>query len=426
MNIFKRLQQKPISRILSAAALSTGVLLAHTVHAGSEEQAKRIHDRLTGVPPSSVILEQMVEQLDLGNGVEAARIAIDNDENHDFYNVTLKNWAAPATNRDQTVFVDLNDYIATLIGAVRDGDDPTSPVDFRTAFYGDMLYVGSDASLPAYANNNNAHYAELEAQLGRNSNSGLTLKDQLVRVSQSATTGVPPEGVAGVVTSRAAAKAFLIAGTNRANFRFTLLNHLCLDLEQVHDVTLPPDRIRQDVSRSPGGDARVFLNNCIGCHSGMDPMTQAFAYHNYVFDAENDVTGENGQIEYTPGVVQEKNLVNGATFQWGFVTPNDNWDNYWRQGQNSVLGWEDGLAAERGVGSGTGASSMIRELVHSQQFAHCQVTKAYRAVCLKEPDLSDEPGNDAAAFNSIVSNFTSNGYNMKGVFMEVADYCKGE
>ena len=64
-------------------------------------------------------------------------------------------------------------------------------------------------------------------------------------------------------------------------FRFTLLNHLCRDMEQMHDTTRPPDRIRQDVTRSPGGDSSVFLNNCIGCHSGMDPMAQAFAYYDF-------------------------------------------------------------------------------------------------------------------------------------------------
>ena len=54
-----------------------------------------------------------------------------------------------------------------------------------------------------------------------------------------------------------------------------------MDMEQVHDTSIIPDRIRQDVSRSPGGDSRVFLNNCIGCHAGMDPLAQAFAYYNY-------------------------------------------------------------------------------------------------------------------------------------------------
>ena len=81
---------------------------------------------------------------------------------------------------------------------------------------------------------------------------------------------------------RARCQAFFVAGTNRAMFRFTLLNHMCRDLEEIQDTARPPDRIRQDVSRSPGGDARLFLNNCVGCHSGMDPMAQAFAY--YTFD----------------------------------------------------------------------------------------------------------------------------------------------
>ena len=60
-----------------------------------------------------------------------------------------------------------------------------------------------------------------------------------------------------------------------------MMNHLCNDLQTIMDTTRPPDRIRQDVTRSPGGDSTLFLNNCIGCHSGMDPMAQAFAYYNF-------------------------------------------------------------------------------------------------------------------------------------------------
>ncbi len=73
-------------------------------------------------------------------------------------------------------------------------------------------------------------------------------------------------------------------------FRFTLIAQLCNDMQTVEDITRPPDRIRQDVSRSPGGDSRVFLNSCIGCHSGMDPMAQAFAYYNFVGTAVGDGT----------------------------------------------------------------------------------------------------------------------------------------
>ena len=54
-----------------------------------------------------------------------------------FYNVTLKNFVAPWTNRDGDVFVPLNDYTATVIGMVRDD------ADFRNILFGDVLYVGS-------------------------------------------------------------------------------------------------------------------------------------------------------------------------------------------------------------------------------------------------------------------------------------------
>ena len=67
------------------------------------------------------------------------------------------------------------------------------------------------------------------------------------------------------------------------------------------------------MTRSPGGDSSVFLNNCIGCHNGMDPMAQAFAY--YDFDETQ------GRLVYTPGVVQPKYLINSDNFKPGFVTP---------------------------------------------------------------------------------------------------------
>ncbi len=108
-----------------------------------------------------------------------------------------------------------------------------------------------------------------------------TRRRELVQTTQSGTYGLPPAATAGAITTRAAAEAFFIAGTNRAMFRFTLINHMCMDLEQVHDIDDRAGPIRQDVSRSPGGDSRVFLNNCIGCHAGMDPMAQAFAYYNF-------------------------------------------------------------------------------------------------------------------------------------------------
>src|SRR6201999_203905 len=120
----------------------------------------------------------------------------------------------------------------------------------------------------------NDHYAQAEAK-------GVDLKATLVQTTQSGVYGTPTAATAGLITTRASAAAFFVNGTNRAMFRFTLMAHMCRDLEQVADISRAPDRIRQDVSRSPGGDSRIFLNSCIGCHSGMDPMAQAFSYYNF-------------------------------------------------------------------------------------------------------------------------------------------------
>ncbi len=434
MTIQKNEQRGLFSSVKSSSLVIgfVAVMTASHTFATDEDRAKRIHDRLTGTMPSPEVLEDMVAAATL---YDAAKIAIDNPVDHSFYNVTLKNWAAPWTNRDFDAFADLNDYIATVIGYVRDSDTMggytkgEGLVDFRGVLYDDALYVGPGA-LPAYAVNNNDHYVTLEAGVDLNGDPGYSLKTDLDRVVQSDLVGQasPPiedyspltsAGASGVITSRAGAKAFLIAGTNRAAFRFTMLNHLCLDMEQVNDVTRTPDRIRQDVSRSPGGDSSIFLTSCIGCHSGMDPMTQALAYHNYaVPDRDNDPTGENGFIEYTQGDVQEKYFANEATFPHGYRTPDDRWANYWREGKNAVLGWDSGLP-----GSGEGASGMFEELAHSRAFAECHIKRVFTTVCLREPEADD-----ITPLDELIDGFMNGAQagDMKHVFASSAVLCAGD
>jgi hypothetical protein len=380
--------------VFACLCLTGAALLPAAAHADARSQAKRIHDRLAGVPPTEAVLTSMANDISAGRETEAAYTAM---QHRAFYDVTLKNFAMPWTNRDQTVFAPLNDYVATVIGMVRDD------VAFDRVLYDDILYVGrSGLGVPGYSPSGNDHYAALESQ-------GVSLKDDLVRTTQSSANGIPADATAGVLTSRAAAQAFFVAGTNRAMFRFTLMNHLCTDLEQVQDPTRPPDRIRQDVSRSPGGDSRLFLNNCIACHSGMDPMVQAFAYYDY------DETA--GRMLYTPGVVRPKYFNNKDTFPAGFSTPDDNWDNYWRKGRNSLLGWDGSLP-----GKGTGAKSLGRELAHSDAFASCQVQKVFKTVCFRAP--SDTQDRDRV--QAMTASFKSSGYQLKRVFAEAATYCKGD
>lgn len=390
--------------------LAVTLMLAGTAVADSYDQAKRIHDRIAGVPPSEATLQLMASRIQANQALEAAEIATEAPE---FYSVTLKNFAAPWTNRERTVFVALNDYIATVIGLVRD------EADFREVLYADVAYVGSGSGVPPYSPFDNEHYEALEA-------GGVNLRDNLQRVAQSSLNGLPASATAGVMTSRAAAKAFFIAGTNRAMFRFTMLNHLCHDMEQVLDTTRSPDRVRQDVSRSPGGDSRVFFNNCVGCHSGMDPLAQAYAYYDYQYDPDADPDGQFGRVHYnrvgevdpvTGTRVVAKYFNNASTFAPGFETYDDDWDNYWRAGQNELLGWDPALP-----GSGSGARSMGRELAHSDAFAQCQVRKVFQNVCLRPPSNAD----DRNQVEAMTVSLRSSGYNLKRTFQESAVYCMGE
>lgn len=383
-------------RALTGAALLLAQL-AISAHAGPNEQAKRIYERLAGEPPPAALLSQMATAITSTPGqqglLNAAAIATSAPS---FYNVTVKNLVIPWTNRDQSVFAPLNDYAATVIGMTRDD------VAFNTALSDDILYIVNAPALPAPSAANNNHYAAAETN-------GVDLSTALKRTTQSATYGTPVQATAGLITTRGAASAFFINGTNRAMFRFTMINHLCHDMETVMDITRPADRIRQDVARSPGGDSRVFLNNCVGCHSGMDPMAQAFAYYNF------DATA--GQLMYTANQVQPKYFINATNFPFGFVTPDDSWSNRWRAGANASLGWDATLP-----GGGAGAKSLGQELASSDAFAHCQVTKVFQAVCFRAPNSAA----DQATVATIKASFKSGGYKLKQVFQLSAAACPGQ
>lgn len=360
--------------------------------AGPREQALRIHDRLAGVPPNETVLQNMAAVLPQ-NPTAAANIAM---QNPNFYTVTLKNFAAPWTNRDQNAFVPLNDYTTLVIGMVRD-DRP-----FNEILSANRLYVANGVS-PAPSPTSNAHFEALENRM-REPTFNI---NELSEVTQTSIYGTPDAATAGAITTRAAAEAFFVAGTNRAMFRFTLMNHMCMDMEQVLDTSITPDRIRQDVSRSPGGDSRVFMNNCIGCHAGMDPFAQAFAYYDF------DETSQ--RLVYDNTAVHPKYFNNDTTFADGFVTPDDSWDNHWREGQNALLGWGNT------PGQGNGAKSFGQELAASTAFATCQVQKVFKTVCLRDPVDQD----DRTQVATMTTNFRNGNFNLRQVFAESAGYCMG-
>ncbi len=355
--------------------------------AGPREQAYRLHNRLTGVPPSTVVLAQMENLIQNGQAQAAADIAMQNPR---FYDVVIKNWVKDWTNEEQTNRVPLNDYVATVIGIIRDNRP------FDRVLYGDYLYVSSDNNAPAYDNANNDHYEYLE-------DNRVSLAQTLQEVVQSQVTGVAD--TAGVITTRASAKSFFDAGTNRAMTRFTFMNFLCKDFEALHDITVPDGYVRRDVDRAPGGDSRQYKNKCVGCHAGQDSLGGAFAYFDW----------DGTQITHNVNQVSPKINAN-VLFTDGNVVTDDSWLNLWATGQNSVVGW-------RGTASGTGARSLGRYLARSQAFSQCMAEKVFKLVCVKEP----QSASDIAAVQSYAGEFEQNDlYNMKNLISKTSTLCLGE
>ncbi len=390
------LSRQRIINVCSALIFTLGIASVSVSIAGPREQAKRMHDRLAGVPPSEAVLTSMTAKIQGGDTLGAAMEAMDNPA---FINTTIKDWATPWTNRDQSVYRDLNDATATVMGMVRDD------VPFDQILYADTVYVGTaEATNDAYAVDNNDHYVDMQNRRRDFSDPSI-----LVPMSQSALNDQLAAGdTAGIMTTRGYAEAFLVAGTNRAALRFATLNFMCMDMENFRDKSSYPDRVRQDVDRSPGGDSKIFMNDCLTCHAGMDGLAGAFAY--YDFDEEAQ------RLVYTDGVVQPKYLNDAGVFRTGFATTGDSWVNYWRSGQNSWVGWN---APNNGVGRG--AKSLGMELAATRQFSECQVKKAFEKVCHRSPNGAA----DIQAVTNIANSFEANNRNMKRVFGETAAYCMG-
>ena len=390
------LSRKKLTNVFATLIFLVGIASVSVSFAAPRDQAKRMHDRLTGVPPTEAVLSSMTTMIENGDAIGAAMQAM---ENPSFINTTIKDWATPWSNRDASVYRDLNDATATVMGFVRDD------VPFDQILSADRVYIGSAAATDEpYAVDNNNHYVDLQNRR-RNFSDPTVL---ISRTQSSLNDQLAANQTAGIMTTRGYAEAFLIAGTNRAALNAATLSFMCMGIDGFRDKAAHPDRIRQDVARSPGGDSKIFMNDCLTCHAGMDGLAGAFAY--YDFDEELE------RLIYTDGVVQPKYLQASSTFPTGYVTKGDTWVNYWRQGTNSWVGWN---APNNGVGRG--AKELGIEIAQTRQFSECQVKKAFEKVCHRSPNGAA----DVQAVRTIADSFEANNRSMKRVFAETAAYCMG-
>lgn len=368
---------------------------SHASTSSSREVAQKLFNRLTGTPlrPSDPRLAEMVRWIDQGDLQKAAAIATDDDQ---FYNVRIRNFAQPLSDREENPTSGLNDFVATVIGTVRD------EIDARQLLTGDYLYVGPSGAvdgrrIPVPSEVNNNHFDVLDAQF-------INLAKELKKVTPQSST--IPES-AGLLTTRAWGEAHYTAGTNRRAVEFTFKVFMCRTMDQMQDLSVTDEWVRRDVDRAPGGSALTFQSKCVGCHGGMDGLGGAFSRFDF----------KQGAIQYySGGRVAQKYNQNADVYPFGHITIDDSWVNYWTKNQNEKLGW-------RGPLSGKGIKAFGEMISRSRGFSQCMVRRSFREVCKRDPHSSDEE-----AIHEITEQFEKENYNLKRLFQEVAisPSCLGE
>ena len=397
--ISERTSNFPVSKVAAAGfnLILSGVLLLQSPVAFSDSKvfAYRLFNRLNGVPPSAEKLAEISKLVEEGKYDQAGLVAV-NDPSGNFYNITLKDLFTRWSNTDRSPRRPLNDVVATAIGIVRDD------LPFGQFLYEDVVYVAdSPQNSPAYSLANNDMYVRLEA-------SDANFSKNLRRSTQTMAARLSPEiavGVAGVFSLRAFGEAYYSAGTNRRAFAFSMKNFLCRSMESLGDTSRPDIRVRRDVSRSPGGYAAKFRNECVGCHAGMDGFAGAFAHYDYA-----------NRLIYTPGVIQEKYSRNATEFPDGYFTTDESWVNMWVEGRNKSIGWG-------GPTSGSGVKTFGEMLASTQGFATCMAETAVESMCSRDYDPNVSASHpDKDAIEAIAQEFKANG-NLKTTFIKAAVYC---
>ncbi|MCB9091643.1 MAG: hypothetical protein H6620_03730 [Halobacteriovoraceae bacterium] len=390
-------------------------LFSHLSHAQAEMDARvkanNIYQKMTGIKPSKDTLDAMEALIKDGKDIEAANLAL---ETNDFYrNVAqlAKTWLD--TENTGNIRIPLNDYVATVVGMVRDD------VPFNQSLSADIIYNFAVDPGTAYAINNNDHYAQAETQ-------GLSLKDGLQQAVQSESHPELDESTAaGLLTTRGFADVYFKDGTNRRPYVYYVQYTLCKSLQEVMDTTVPgEDWINRDVTRAPSGDPAIFHSYCKGCHSRNVDQIKG-AHCKYEWNADDG----DGSLSYLPTTqnnnfknnfgdatnpdIAAKCTRNADVYPTGHKITDDNWRNHFIYGNTKVFGW-------KGQSSGKGLKSLGSAMLKNDQFSQCMAEQVFKKVCYHVPSSSKEKNFVASLANDFGGKFN---FALKPLFSESAVFC---
>jgi hypothetical protein len=335
------------------------------------QRALQLFRAITGVSISidDARIIKMENEIASGNERAAAAIATGDPL---FYDVRLRDMAKVMSNREETVNVPVNDFVATFVGAVRDD------VDARQLLTGDFFYRANtalatiaDASRQVRSNlipdllSSNNHYADIE-------NKNHSLFASLVRVDgQLKTDGTvtqPMPDPAGLITTRSFIEAHAEAGTNRRLVEYSFREFMCAPITTWMDASRPDTFVGRDVDRFPGGSNERFQMTCKACHSQMDAFRPAFALIDF----------GNNRIQTSTTPVG-KFARNSNVFPAGYAVNDNNWTNLATAPKNEAkFGWRD-------EGTGSGINSFGKLLANSKGYSRCMVKRIFSTLCNRDP-----------------------------------------
>lgn len=415
----------------------------------SLKKAQKLYEIMNSVstPLFNPRLKVMAQYIDENRLFDAAGYAIEDNTGPDFsnpldttyynpsfYNITLRDFAAPLSTREESINTELNDFIATIIGNVRDN------LSAKELLSGNYFYMAdpTKAAVPSHLERDivksNLHYSSLDA-------GGYNLAKVLKKTTQKLFDGtnvVDNPDPAGLLTTRAFMGAHAIAGTNRRIIEYTFREFLCLPIEKWAYNEASDATIGRDVERTPGGSATKFVQSCRSCHTRLDPLRGAFAFYtfsnnftkntlitshssNFALDENTSDSVITGLRTGDPGLsnlpssgnyinyVVKKMNHNDHVFSGGYVTYDNSFNNPAIEPSSQALfGWRSAL-------SGKGAREFGLMISQSEGFSRCMTKRVFKKLCKRDALISED-----GLIKTLATEFESQNYKLKYLFKKVA------
>ncbi len=331
---------------------SAGTLKRMQAQADSVNKAQSLWKILNGtnMEASDAVIVKMAELLMSNQAVDAAIMAT-KDVRSTFALGAIKQYATRIANREVDMSSPPSDFVLTLIvGTLLDipvKDLFLKPIRYSTTAGANEVLVTK--SISGFMQD---FWFSDQDIVDAIENRRITDQGQLY-ISDS-------DFRVGLVSSLQYGKASFEGGTNRRVIKKLAEDFLCQPIEKLANTNLSDRWVGKDIPRDPGGDPLVYLNKCVGCHTGLDSLRGAFAGFDF----------ESGILSWSPQVSEKLNN-NPMSFPNGHTTIDHSWQH---------LGWLP-VAKDEVSMSGNGPNGIVKLIVESKHFYTCIAKRAHQVLC---------------------------------------------